>query len=607
MKKSIYYILFIILILSSCDPMDKIYDEMSSENTGYKNNVEYTLTADDYDAIAKLATGNYPVDAAFISSKMFFNDTITASKYVPAFLAELYPALSVGSSAMVTYNYNGEMPEDLSVYTSTDTYTVKDSDYKSIDGVLQVVKYYSPGYSPELYIPLVLSSEVEAPSNGDLMLVSYNYSTADPQVDFSNVADDVIWQEDFSGSLGTFTQYDLLGAQSWVAASYGSDEYAKISGYASGNQDNEDWLISGPIDLTGISNASLNFRETAKYVNDQWDQLRVLISADWDGTQAGIATATWDTLSGYNLPTGNDYTFVESGKIDLSSYADKTIHIAFRYVSTTANAATWEVDMAEIVVPGTNPPVTGLSPQVYKDFYEYTGSAWAKANNIYYVNAADYNAMGSPGKYDDFSSSDLPKDYLPALLTSKYPLAGEGSEVVVVYKYYEGGLLTLADRYSFTNGNWVSSYDYVEPKTSQFLYSTDGWVFDPTVNFTMVNADYQLVVDWVKNNIGADKVDSYGTQEFYTGAGSYYNNYDLRDGKWDSSVFSTWQDALKYSIGNILLPAKFPNAVAQVSGIDVFYVVTFATYNGSNATYSMKFQCTKSGPDPEFTFVEGPY
>ena len=136
--------------------------------------------------------------------------------------------------------------------------------------------------------------------------------------------------------------------------------------------------------------------------------------------------------------------------------------------------------------------------------------------------------MGSPGKYDDFSSSDLPKDYLPALLTSKYPLAGEGSEVVVVYKYYEGGLLTLADRYSFTNGNWVSSYDYVEPKTSQFLYSTDGWVFDPTVNFTMVNADYQLVVDWVKNNIGADKVDSYGTQEFYTGAGSNYNNYDLR-------------------------------------------------------------------------------
>jgi len=53
---------------------------------------------------------------------------------------------------------------------------------------------------------------------------------------------------------------------------------------------------------------------------------------------------------------------------------------------------------------------------------------------------------------------------------------------------------------------------------------------------------------------------SYGTQEFYTGAGSYYSNYDLRTGKWDASVFTTWQDAVKYSIGNILLPIKYQSA-----------------------------------------------
>ena len=53
------------------------------------------------------------------------------------------------------------------------------------------------------------------------------------------------------------------------------------------------------------------------------------------------------------------------------------------------------------------------------------------------------------------------------------------------------------------------------------------------------------------------------------------------------------------------LPAKFPNAVAQVDGIDVNYKITFVTYGGSDGgTYTITFQCTKSGPNPEFTYVE---
>ena len=52
------------------------------------------------------------------------------------------------------------------------------------------------------------------------------------------------------------------------------------------------------------------------------------------------------------------------------------------------------------------------------------------------------------------------------------------------------------------------------------------------------------------------------------------------------------------------LTTKFPDAVNQVSGIDVFYVVNYAYYDGSNGTGTMTFQCTKSGPNPEFTFVE---
>ena len=607
MKKVIFYLTVVSLILSSCNPLDKIYKEMDEMDTGYKTSVVFALTADDYTTIGTLATNVNPADATFIKTRKYFSDVVPAADYIPPFLTTKYPALSLGSSAMVTYNYNGAMPDDLSKFTSTNTYTLATADYKSIDGVLQVADYFSPGYAPEVYIPGVLAGKITTPAVGDLVLVTYDYSTVDPKLDYANLAYNVLWQETFNGSLGTFTAYDLLGAQSWVAASYAPDQYAKISGYSGGNKDNEDWLISAPINLTGVTNASFNFRQTVRYINGLWDQVGVLVSSNWNGTQAGISTATWTPLSGYTLPAGTNYVFAESGKIDFSAYANKTINIAFRYLSTTTNAATWEVDRAEILIPGDKPPIIGLAPLTYKTFYEYTGNGWVKSEKLYYLNSVDYNAMGAPGNYDNFSSSLLPQNYLPALLKEKYPLAGQDFEVIIVYKYFEGATITLADKYKFDNGNWVSTYNFIEPRTSQFLYSTSGWVFDPTVSFKMVAADYQIIVDWVKNNIGADKIDSYGTQEFYTGSGSFYSNFDLRIGKWDNTAFTTWQDAVRSAIGNDLLPVKYPSAVTQVSGIDVLYIVSFVTYNGSYGNYAIKFKCTKSGPNPEFTLVEGPY
>jgi hypothetical protein len=608
MKKVIFYFTIVLFILSSCDPLEKVYKELDAKDTGYKNDVVLNLTAADYASISDLAKVANPADGAFIKSKMYFSDVITASKYLPPFLGKKYPALKLGSTAMVTYNYNGALPEDLVKYTNANTYTLRKSDYVSVDNVLQATKYFSPKYAPEVYIPEILADNVAAPVSGDLILVTYDYSTGDPVVDFANTADVPFWQENFETSLGTFTAYNQLGAQVWTWASY-SPLYAKMSGYASGaNQDNEDWLISGPIDLTDVPTVSFNFRQTAKYVFGNWDQLGVLVSANWNGTQAGISTAAWTTLSGYTLPAGSDWIFVESGKIDFSSYKDHTIHIAFKYISSSTipgpsgNSATWEIDWAKLLVPGI--PVYGTAPQTYKTFYEFDGTAWVKAENLYYLNSIDYKAMGAPGKFDNFDLTMPAQNYLPALLKSKFPLAGQGSEIVAVYKYYEGTTMTLADKYKFDNGAWVSSYNFVQPRTSQFLYSIVGWVFDPTVSFKMAAPDYQIIVDWVKINIGPDLIFYSGTQEYYTGAGSTYANFDIRANKWDETVFSTWEDAAEFAIGSVLLPARYPAAVTQVSGVNVNYNVSFVTYSGSYGNYTWKFQCTKSGPNPEFSMVK---
>jgi len=212
--------------------------------------------------------------------------------------------------------------------------------------------------------------------------------------------------------------------------------------------------------------------------------------------------------------------------------------------------------------------------------------------------------MGAPGNYDNFSSSDDPDNYLPQLLEQKYPYAQEGARMAVVYKYYSGGTQTRADEYHFEGGNWMK-YDPVEVRTDQYLKTASGWLFDPTVLYTMTAADYQLIVDYVKNNIGEEYVSSYGNNETYYGANAYYLEFQIGSAYYDSS-FESWEEAVKEAIGTAFLPEKFPDAVSQVEGVDVNYVVTFGAYLNSMVNYTITFQCTKAGPNPEFTYVEGP-
>ena len=249
------------------------------------------------------------------------------------------------------------------------------------------------------------------------------------------------------------------------------------------------------------------------------------------------------------------------------------------------------------------------------EYYRFDGSVWAPFEvdlpdgvSVYELSADDYDSMGEnsgqPGKYNDFDSSIPPENYLDKFLSINFPYAVEGDKIAVVYNYYSGGIEKRADEYTLTNGVW-QPYESVVEKTDQFIHTgVDGWLFDPSVVFKMVSSDYQIIVDDVKSKFGDEYVDSYGTAEFYYGAGSYYSNFDFRDGKWNSSAFATWQDALKEGISESLLPNKFPDAVAQVSGVDVLYKVTFDTYDGGYDQYTYVFQCTKSGPNPEFEFVK---
>lgn len=587
MKKITTYILGLGLLVAACNPMEDIYNELDKNETPYVESVELTLSADDYESM----DGD-------VASNHFFTEEEPATDFLPPLLKEKYPAFDYGSSALVTYNFSVGYP-DLSAYSNADYYSLSDDDYAKANAVVGAAKYFSPKNPADKFIPSILDESVTDAEDGDVYIVAHMYSDVEP--DISAPEELVVYEHEFSGDLGNFTTINVEGNQDWYYDEYQGAGYAKMSGYSGGAVPNEDWLVSPEIDLSGITDATLSVYQAINYLNDEWEQIQILISANFDGTDH--TSATWTEIVPGTKPTGGNWTFVQTEDMDISAFDGETIHVAFKFISSDSNAATWEV--ASLTVKGTGVASKSgviVEPVRMEELYTYS-LGWEKTEDAYYVKSIDYNAMGTPGQYDNFSSSDPADNYLPQLLEQKFPYAQDGDVMVAVYKYYSGGVQTRADEYHFNGEAW-EKYNPVEVRTEQFILTkNDGWVFDPTVMLTMTASDYQIIVDWVKANKGDEYMDSYGTQEFWFSAGSYYSNFDIRDGNWNDSEFDTWQDAVQTSIGDVFLPAKFPDAAAQVSGIDVMYEVTFATYDGTAGQYTFVFQCTKSGPNPEFTFV----
>ncbi len=586
MRKLTAYIISLGLLVAACNPMEDIYTELDKKETPYVEKVELTLSDADYESMDGDVATNYS-----------FSADEPADDYIPEFLEEKYPGLEYGSAALVTYHYSEGYP-DLSAYTNAGYYSLSGDDYAMVSPVVEEAGYFSPKNPAGEFIPSILNASVSGAEEGDMYIVSYMYSDIEPEVTASG--EKVVFEYEFDGNLGPFTSVDVLGPQDWYYREFGGTGYANMSGFSGGAVPNEDWLISPEIDLSGITDARMIVNQAVNYLDGDWDQVSILIAADYNGSD--VSAASWTEIEPGTKPSGNNWDFVESEDMDISAFDGETIHVAFKYLSSSDNAATWEVN--SLTVKGTEMTTkSGIiaEPVEMEDLYTYD-SGWEKTEGAYYVKAIDYDEMGSPGAYNNFSDSDDPDNYLPQLLNQKFPYAQEADVMVVVYNYYSGGVSTRADEYHFTEGNWTK-YDPVVEKTEQYILTQyDGWVFDPTVMVTITSSDYQIIVDWVEANKGEDFIDSYGTQEFYYGAGAYYNNFDIREGNWDSS-FNSWQDAVKEAIGEILLPEKFPDAVASVSGIAVKYEVTFATYDGTDGEHTWVFQCTSSAPDPEFVFL----
>ncbi|MCH4551906.1 DUF5689 domain-containing protein [Aestuariibaculum lutulentum] len=158
---------------------------------------------------------------------------------------------------------------------------------------------------------------------------------------------DPLFEDSFSsGNLNKWTTYSVVGDQVWYYNTFGNpNDSATMSGYSSGNKDNEDWLISKAIDLSSVTSATLTFQTVKRYAGND---IELYMCTDYmggdpttDGTWVQL-TADFDT----NINSWSSWT--DSGDVDVSAAAGGNLFIAFKYTSTTSASSTYEIDNVQV-------------------------------------------------------------------------------------------------------------------------------------------------------------------------------------------------------------------------------------------------------------------
>ncbi|MDG1475646.1 MAG: DUF5689 domain-containing protein [Vicingaceae bacterium] len=153
--------------------------------------------------------------------------------------------------------------------------------------------------------------------------------------------------EDESITSGGWIQQNIAGNISWEASDQGSHPsfYGRISNYnGSSNVACETWLVSPAFDLSNTTNPEF-FMESD--VNYSGADLEVYITTNFTGD---VTTTSWTQLSVPLDPDNSGWnTFYPSGAVSLVSYKSSGVRVAYKYVGSSSNGQTCEIDDIKII------------------------------------------------------------------------------------------------------------------------------------------------------------------------------------------------------------------------------------------------------------------
>lgn len=147
-------------------------------------------------------------------------------------------------------------------------------------------------------------------------------------------------------SFGKFATVSVKGEQGWT---FDSNYGAKMSGFADGKSvENEDWLITPAIDLTGKTGAKLSFDHAfgPNIIGVEEGYYTVWVSNDYVSGEP--SAATWTEIKGMACGT-TKWQYVTSGELAIpEANLAAGARIAFKYLCSDQQSATWEIKNVQI-------------------------------------------------------------------------------------------------------------------------------------------------------------------------------------------------------------------------------------------------------------------
>jgi hypothetical protein len=536
MKKIIYLLTLSAFVFTACAPNEDINAEIDAQDNPIVGDATYTFTDEDYEAL-ELGSGS-------------FSSVDDAKTMIAPYLQTIAPFQYWGNGSSVTVNYELYVgsADGVSDYTYADSYEFSNADYAATGS--NAFGFY-PNVDPNDEIPAVLDAQIMDATEGQILLVEYDQYIDTPDVGLTN-----LYQASFPANFDDFELIDASGSlDAWTTGS----SNVQGSGFSSGAQANEEWLISPEVDLSDGSDLLFQITQEIDFLGDP-SLIDVLIATDYI-VGGDVASATWTALSFDKTIYGSMTT---SEDFDFSAYDGETIHIALKYSSTDSDSPRWRVQDFAVKAIG----ISGDAVS-YGTYYMYSGGAWELAENVYYLSSADFDSMGEgsgePGRFDNFSSSVSPNSYLPAFLAINFPYGQEEEELIVTYAYYSSssGAQVRGNLYTFTDGAWMAHQSTISTSL-QFGHDGTQWVPDNTIRYTLVDSDYDVVASTLLTTAGfedaAGNLDSYGNFN-RTGSGS------------------SWSDEMMFTAMGVVLDNLDPSAADGQK-----YITTYNIYDGSSGT-----------------------
>ena len=200
----------------------------------------------------------------------------------------------------------------------------------------------------------------------------------------------------------------------------------------------ESWLISPAINLSNATMATLTFDHAAKFQSgDLEEEFQLMVAKNPSKT---LDATEWTKLTIPTMPTKGGWTYASSGEIDLSDYVgEENVRIAFRYVSTTSAADTWQVKNVKVagkaISDGTDDGGDEDDSDVINLEVEYAGITY-------------YEELSEDGAYNfsvDFYNYDSDLDTLLAPYVSFDIYSESATAISGSYSMADG---TIGEKYS---------------------------------------------------------------------------------------------------------------------------------------------------------------